>query len=220
MPLLFMDGGPSHIDLFDLKPDAPAEVRGPLKPVATTVPGVRVCEHLPLLAGRMHRVLQLRSVAHADTIHDPAVYLLPTGRRHPTPRGGLRVSPDDAPHVGGLYAALAARSGDDPLARTWVELPETMRMEARILPGQGGGFRGRRADPFRAGVTYAGEVVPPDVGLPEGVTADRLLARGDLRAALDRQLPAVEAGGFDAAQSEAVRLLAAPALRAAFDLAA
>ncbi|MBA4065189.1 MAG: hypothetical protein C0501_16040 [Isosphaera sp.] len=91
--LLFMDGGPSHIDLFDLKPDAPAEVRGPFAPIATTVPGVRVCEHLPRLAARMHHVLQLRSVRHADAIHDPAVYLTLTGRRHPTPLGGLRTSP-------------------------------------------------------------------------------------------------------------------------------
>jgi hypothetical protein len=217
--LLFMDGGPSHIDLFDLKPDAPAEVRGPFRPVATSAPGVRVCEHLPLLAARMHRVLQLRSVAHTDTIHDPAVYLTLTGRRHPTPLGGLRTSPDDAPHVGGLYSALAAGSGGGPLARAWVELPETMRMEARVLPGQGGGFLGRRADPFRAVVTDAGDAIPPSVGLPEGVTADRLLARGDLRAQLDRQLATAE-GGFDAARSEAVRLIAEPGLRAAFDLTA
>src|SRR5262245_55520446 len=71
--LLFMDGRPSHIDLFDLKPAAPAEVRGPFAPIDTSVPGVRVCEHLPKLAARMHHVLQLRSVRHADAIHDPAV---------------------------------------------------------------------------------------------------------------------------------------------------
>src|SRR5436190_11922294 len=91
--LIFLDGAPSHIDLFDLKPDAPAEVRGPFASIATSVPGVRVCEHLPHLAARMHHVLQLRSVRHADAIHDPAVYLTLTGRRHPTPLGGLRVSP-------------------------------------------------------------------------------------------------------------------------------
>ena len=143
--LLFMDGAPSHIDLFDLKPAAPAEVRGPFKPISTSVPGITVGEHLPRLAERMHRVLQLRSVRHTDAIHDPAVYLTLTGKRHPTPLGGLRVSPDDAPHIGGLYAALAERSpplrggpsrSDGLLSRTWFELPETMKMEARTLPGQ------------------------------------------------------------------------------------
>src|SRR3954470_15673281 len=72
--LLFMDGGPSHIDLFDMKPGAPAEVRGPFKPIPTTVPGVQICEHLPRLGRQMHRIAQVRSVCHAEMIHDPAVY--------------------------------------------------------------------------------------------------------------------------------------------------
>ena len=88
--LIFLDGGTSHIDLFDIKPEAPAEIRGPFQPIATSVPGVRVCEHLPGLARRMHKVLQLRSVHHTDAIHDPAVYLTLTGKRHPTPLGGLK----------------------------------------------------------------------------------------------------------------------------------
>jgi hypothetical protein len=222
--LLFMDGGTSHIDLFDLKPSAPAEVRGPFQPIATTVPGVPVCEHLPHLATRMHRVLQLRSVRHTDAIHDPAVYLTLTGKRHPTPLGGLRVSPDDAPHVGGLYSALASgdrRVAGSMLSRQWFELPETMKMEARTLPGQNGGFLGKPADPFRVEVTPDGEVVPPDFGLPAGVTADRLLLRGNLRDALDRKLRAAEsAGSFDASRRQAVGLLASSQFRTAFDLTA
>lgn len=212
--LLFMDGGPSHIDLFDLKPSAPAEIRGPFAPIATSVPGVRVCGHLPHLATRMHHVLQLRSVRHTDSIHDPAVYLTLTGRRHPTPLGGLRVSPDDAPHVGALFAALDRSPASGP---KWVELPETMKMEARTLPGQNGGFLGASADPFRCEVTPAAEVVPPAFGLPEGVDADRLLLRGNLREALDRQLAGAE-GGFDQARRSAVELLASSKLRDAFDL--
>jgi hypothetical protein len=244
-----MDGGPSHIDLFDMKPGAPAEVRGPFRPVRTKVPGVTVCEHLPRLAARMDRVLQVRSVRHEDSIHDPAVYITLTGRRHPTPLGDLKVSPDDAPHVGALFAKLDRRErsgvgGDSrPVARTaglhgrcrldsrpvarkaglhgrsmWVELPETMKMQARTLPGQNGGFLGASCDPFRAAVTPAGEPVPPPFDLPEGVDADRLLLRGNLRAALDRKLKEAEAG-FDSARARAVELLASRALRDAFDLA-
>jgi len=212
--LLFMDGGPSHIDLFDMKPDAPAEVRGPFKPIHTAVPGITVCEHLPRLASRMNRVLQLRSVRHTDAIHDPAVYLTLTGRRHPTPLGGLKVSPDDAPHVGALFARLDRRVSHAP---KWVELPETMKMEARTLPGQNGGFFGVSCDPFRAGVTHAGEPVPPPFDLPAGVDTDRLLLRGNLRSALDRKLKDAEAD-FDSARSRAVELLASGTLRDAFDL--
>jgi hypothetical protein len=212
--LLFMDGGPSHIDLFDMKPDAPAEVRGPFKPIRTAVPGVHVCEHLPRLAARMDRVLQVRSVRHTDAIHDPAVYLALTGRRHPTPLGGLKVSPDDDPHVGALFAALDRRRSSAP---KWVELPETMKMEARTLPGQNGGFFGVGCDPFRGAVSHAGEPEPPPFGLPEGVDTDRLLARGNLRGALDRKLKDTEAN-FDHARSQAVELLASGALRDAFDL--
>jgi hypothetical protein len=255
--LLFMDGGPSHIDLFDMKPGAPEEVRGPFKPIRTSVPGVSVCEHLPRLAARMDRVLQVRSVRHTDSIHDPAVYLTLTGKRHPTPLGGLKVSPDDAPHVGALYAALSASGGlgrgqrsevrsqkdqvrvssltsdlrpltsesgglRPPLAKTpapkWVELPETMKMEARTLPGQNGGLLGASCDPFRAAVSLDGHPEPPPFDLPEGVTADRLLVRGDLRGALDRKLKHAEAN-FDHARSQALELLASGAVRSAFDLA-
>src|SRR5713101_1643847 len=60
--LVFFYGGPSHIDTFDMKPNAPAEVRGEFKPIATSVTGVRVCEHLPMMARLMHKVAQVRSV--------------------------------------------------------------------------------------------------------------------------------------------------------------
>src|SRR4051812_11769689 len=78
--LLYMDGGPSHIDLWDMKPDAPEEIRGPFKPIATSVPGLRVCEHLPRVARRMHLLAQVRSVRHREGVHDPAVYQMLTGR--------------------------------------------------------------------------------------------------------------------------------------------
>src|SRR5205807_2293518 len=77
--LLFMDGGPSHLDTWDMKPDAPAEVRGPFRPIASSVPGLAVCEHLPRMARQLHRVAQVRSVGHEDTVHDPAVYQTLTG---------------------------------------------------------------------------------------------------------------------------------------------
>jgi len=214
--LIFLDGGTSHIDLFDMKPEAPAEIRGPFRPIATSVSGVRVCEHLPRLARRMHQLLQLRSLHHTDGIHDPAVYLTLTGKRHPTPLGGLKTSPDDDPHIGGLFAALAPNR---PAAVPgWFELPETMKMDGRTLPGQNGGFLGHAADPFRCPVAADGSVHAPNLDLPEGVAADRLLLRGNLRTVLDRRLAAIDANAFDAVRGQAVELLASPRFRTAFDL--
>jgi hypothetical protein len=103
-----MDGGPSHIDLCDLQPDAPAEVRGPFRPIATSLPGVRVCEHLPHTARQMHRLAQVRSVRHAETVHDPAVYQMLTGRKHVSSAGNLTVQPDDFPHMGPAFGKFDA----------------------------------------------------------------------------------------------------------------
>ncbi|HEX5443902.1 MAG TPA: DUF1501 domain-containing protein, partial [Pirellulales bacterium] len=80
--LLYMDGGPSHIDLWDLKPDAPAEIRGPYQPIATSVPGIVTSELLPHTATQMHRLVQIRGVCHQETVHDPAVYQMLTGYKH------------------------------------------------------------------------------------------------------------------------------------------
>src|SRR4051794_35704066 len=78
--LVFYYGGPSHLDTYDLKPNAPAEVRGEFKPVSTTVPGLRVCEHLPRMARVMHKVAQIRSLHHAASLHDSASIHALTGR--------------------------------------------------------------------------------------------------------------------------------------------
>lgn len=64
--LLYLDGGPSHLDLWDLKPRAPAEIRGPFQPISTSVAGTPLCEHLPLVARQMHRLVQIRSVRHQE----------------------------------------------------------------------------------------------------------------------------------------------------------
>src|SRR5213080_1867662 len=78
--LVFYYGGPSHLDTFDPKPGAPAEVRGEFRTIPTSVPGVRVCEHLPKMARLMHRVALVRSVHHAARLHDSAAIHALTGR--------------------------------------------------------------------------------------------------------------------------------------------
>ncbi len=82
--IVFYYGGPSHIDTYDLKPDAPAEVRGEFKPISTTVPGMFVCEHLPKMARVMHKVALVRSMHHQNRLHDSASTEALTGRQAPT----------------------------------------------------------------------------------------------------------------------------------------
>jgi hypothetical protein len=105
--VLLLGGGPSQIDSFDPKPDAPAEIRGPFRSMETTVPGIRVSEHLPELARRMKRVTLVRSMHHdAAPTHETGQQLLMTGR--------LNRSDDEAPHVGSIVAQVLGRSGAAP----------------------------------------------------------------------------------------------------------
>lgn len=217
--LLYMDGGPSHLDLWDRKPDAPAEIRGPFASIATSLPGVRVCEHLPFTARQIHRLTQVRSVRHAETVHDPAVYQMLTGRKHFSSAGNLTVQPSDFPQMGTAFGYVDRRPAVMPKA---IELPETMRMEARILPGQNAGFLGRTHDPFRVSLSRDGRVIPPEFDRRRDVPPTRLAKRASLLeqvnhrlAELDRRSEMVELDRF---QRQALELLARPQIRQAFDL--
>src|SRR5262245_51328337 len=79
--IVFLTGAPSHLDMFDLKPDAPAEVRGEFKPIATKVPGLHICEHLPRLAARAEKYALVRSLSHRENNHLVATHHVLTG--HP-----------------------------------------------------------------------------------------------------------------------------------------
>ena len=136
--LLLLVGGPSQLETFDPKPDAPSEIRGPFGTIATRVPGIRVSEHLPRLAARMDRVALVRSVRHdAAPIHETGHQLLQTGR--------LCQAGEEFPHFG----SVVARSGGvrrqrpasvilpGPIASTGVNIPH----------GQSAGCLGRSCDP-------------------------------------------------------------------------
>ncbi|MFO0880270.1 MAG: DUF1501 domain-containing protein [Gemmataceae bacterium] len=217
--LLYMDGGPSHIDLWDLKPGAPAEVRGPYRPIASSLPGVTVSELLPRTARCLHLVTQVRTVQHRETVHDPAVYQMLTGVKHPISAGGLTVQGDDHPHLASAFARVDAQRAVFPRC---IELPETMKMEARILPGQNAGVLGRSFDPFRVEVTPEGHVVPPPFARHGQVSAQRLESRGallervrGLAGSLERE---ADAGRLDLYQRQALDLLRQRGMTEAFDL--
>src|SRR5262245_5799836 len=107
--LVYLLGGPPHLDMFDLKPSAPAEIRGPFRPIATTLPGVQICEHLPRLARMTDRYALVRSVSHNNHNHTPMIYYTLTGRQVERPNEDNDVRPPqrgDAPHIGAVLACF------------------------------------------------------------------------------------------------------------------
>src|SRR2546421_5178959 len=105
--LFYPLGAPPHLDMFDLKPAAPAEIRGPFRPIATSVPGLQICEHLPRLARMAHKYALVRSVSHNNHNHTPMIYYTLTGRPVEQPLVDNDVRPPqrgDAPHVGAVLA--------------------------------------------------------------------------------------------------------------------
>src|SRR5579859_5615198 len=98
--VVFLFGAPAHQDIWDLKPAAPSDVRGEFRPIATTVPGIQLGEHVPRIAGLAHRLALVRSVSHPDNTHTVAMHYMLTGVRHARPNTNPRNQPDDFPCYG------------------------------------------------------------------------------------------------------------------------
>jgi hypothetical protein len=219
--LLFMSGGPAHQDTFDLKPDAPADVRGEFRPIETNVSGIRISEHLPHLARVADRYAILRSVTHPGIDHSTSAYEMLTGHRHPNPGERREPGPDDFPHLGAVAGRFRPPGTPVP---AFVALPERFYItNGPDIPGQTGGFMGRQFDAFRVNGDFSrpGFRVP-DVDLPDGLQSARLTRRQELLAGLSKgagfldRMPACE--GRDACYERAFSLLTSPETRKAFDL--
>ena len=223
--LLFLTGGPPQHDTWDPKPDAPAEVRGEFRPIATAAPGVYVSEVFPRLARRADKVCVLRSVTHGDSTHTSAGYTMLTGVTHPSANAAssslIRPSPDDHPHVGSLLAKVRPPRGGVPV---FASLPEVIKdNRVNVYPGQDAGFLGGRCAPYAIHAdTRAGTFGPPDLLLPADVTADRLTDRRLLAGQLDRLSRAADRrpdlADSDAFRDQAFALLGDRSLARAFAL--
>ncbi|MFQ5730502.1 MAG: DUF1501 domain-containing protein [Planctomycetaceae bacterium] len=145
---VFYYGGPSHLDTFDMKPDAPKEIRGGFQPVATSVPGLQICEHLPHLAKWMHKVALVRSVHHTNRLHDSAGTELFTGRQGPKgDREEFGPIPQFFPCHGAVVHYLSRHRPRDVHHAV---LPWVFHNVVDV-PCQGGGFLGSSFDPFLIG---------------------------------------------------------------------
>jgi hypothetical protein len=217
--LFFLEGGPSHIDLWDMKPQAPAEIRGEFRPIATRLPGTVVCEHLPGLAQHIHRMTLIRSVHHKIVDHNAGTYYMLTGRS-PVVGGELivRDRPENFPPIGSVLAYLQPTSSLPP----FVHLPDIMFNNGADLPGQRAGFLGPAFDPFVAGDPSAPDYRVPGLELPSEITPERLQDRCRLLQQISgtEHDPAGQAGAvWDTFRQKAYALITSTAAQRAFNLA-
>jgi hypothetical protein len=223
--LLFLTGGPSQLDTWDMKPDAPAEVRGPFQPIATNVPGIRICELFPRLARHAEKYCIVRSVTHQDTVHTSAGYAMLTGVGHPQANAvsatEIRPRSNDHPHLGSIVARVRP---DRPGMPHFVSMPEIIKDDqVNEFPGQGAGFLGKQYSPFLIEAdTKSGVFSRPEIELPLRMDTRRLESRRLLLRDLDRTFRSAEAApgvrDRDAVYQRAFSMIASAEARRAFDL--
>jgi hypothetical protein len=208
--MIVQQGGPSHLDIWDLKPDAPVEIRGPFRPIATRVPGIQVCEHLPRLAQLSDRCCLIRSMRQPSADHFAGMHICLSGRSEP---------PENAPYIGSMVSRLRPATRNIP-SYIWLQ---NMEYDAGSRY-QTGGSLGQAYAPLRVG-TYMDNPSAPGFRVknfdpPEGVSAGQLLGRRQLLGSLD---PAATGPGragdtMCRLRERALDLVTGPEARRAFDL--
>ena len=220
--LFLLHGGPSQLDIWDMKPLAPAEVRGEFKPIATRVPGIRITEHLPRLASLSHLFTIVRSMTHTAVNHNTATYWVTTG--HPPLRDLIAFSPseNDFPHLGAQIALRKAGANNSPAA---ISLPDPVSDGPYTTPGQNGGFLGAAYAPFAIyGDPNDDQFAVDGLGPGSEHSPGRLSGRRSLLRRFDEQLSRLSddphIGQMDSYQQRAFNLLTSDATRRAFNIGA
>ncbi|MBI82513.1 MAG: hypothetical protein CMJ81_04890 [Planctomycetaceae bacterium] len=228
-------GGPSHIDMFDMKPNAPAEIRGEFQPIDTTVPGLQVCEHLPQTAGTMHLSAVIRTHTHLYNTHSP--YNMLTGYSGPVGINNV-AKPTDHPSMGAVMQHAGFRSQGVP---PYLWMPSHPgHSQGKHRAGPYGGFLGRQYDPvftkyharFEDNTEGRGSRVNPPIPIGDPrmplldklppITLDRLNRRRTLLEQLDEQRSGLDASrvadNLNDFQRQAYDVLTSGKTREAFDL--
>lgn len=211
---LFLVGGPSQLDTFDMKPDAPAEIRGPYKPIRTSSPDIQISEIFPRTAKHADKFSIIRSMYHkAAGVHDTGHQMMQTGR--------LFLNGLEQPHAGSVLGYLRGSKNDLP---PHVMLPRPIGPTGGNMPhGQTAGFLGKSHDPF---VLNADPSAPnfeaPDMLPPEYISATRIDRRRSLRGMIDESVEYFEsnldAKLLDDSFNQAYTLMSSANAREAFDL--
>jgi hypothetical protein len=221
--VLFLMGGPPQHETWDPKPEAPAEIRGELKPIPSAVPGLSVGELMPRVARLTDKIAVLRAVSTKDNAHSSSGYWMLTGYPHqPTNNENATPGfPNDWPWFGAVVQKLAAARGPMPPA---VRLPEEIWNTGHIVwPGQDAGFLGRASDPWLLTCDpSAPKFEVAGLGLPGELPELRFDGRRSLLDQVNRHLDAADRGGapsrWDAISQQAFDLLRSPKGRQAFEL--
>ena len=226
-------GGPSHIDMFDMKPQAPLEIRGEFSPIPTSVPGLTICEHLPRLSQWMHRATLIRTFSHMFNSHDPLPFM--TGFTDGNP--AAQAMPTDPPDIGAICQYLGRGPKDLPGAVCMPCFPGSGEKGHRRR-GPYGGFLGKQYDPLftLCKPTFArepkvanydpvmalGEPVPPTADTLADMTVERLDRRRALISQIDSEFARTQGSRaidtMNDAQRRAFLLLTSGRTRDAFDL--
>jgi hypothetical protein len=205
--LIWQGGGPSHIDTWDPKPDAPAEIRGSFDPIDTNVSGIQISEHLPLTAKQMDKIALIRSITTNEGAHERGTHYMLTGF---TPLPGFQVP--------GFGAVVSKFRGSRSALPPYIAVPSPLSY------GGEAGFLGAALNPFSpSGDPASSSFSVRDLDLPGGITGERAESRRSLREAIDGSFKRYEKGS-DAIRAtgefynRAYTLLSSQDARAAFDL--
>jgi hypothetical protein len=223
--VIFCWGGMSHLDTLDLKPRAPAEVRGPFRPIATVTPGIQIGEHLPRLARQTDHLAIVHSIHHNSSAHGKGMYWNLTGHSPPQPEAAVNQppSPDDWPSLTAQVAKFRPAAKGLPHA---VQLPYPFVDNNTLQAGESAGFLGQTWDPVilrtPRGKPFGGvsrDLGAPVLNLAQGTSTNKLEARRALRKRLDPPAIGTRAErSLDHFHELALDMLLNPQVRQAFDL--
>jgi hypothetical protein len=220
---IFLCGGPSQLDLWDPKPDAPDGIRGPFRPIATRVPGIHFTELIPRVAAHAEKLAVVRSMNHGSNDHNFGIAHTLLGRR-PDPPNDLYVARQDHPALGAILHRLR---GDCGLLPPWVIVPRPFTTLSPPHKGQGAGFLGAAYDAVALDEPKIDSLAPKDLrlatlDLPDDVDDRRFGRRQALLIGTEGARPATATpeahARWEAHAAKAVDMLNGPACRAAFDL--
>jgi uncharacterized protein (DUF1501 family) len=242
---IFLSGGLAQHDSFDLKPNAPDDIRGEFRPIRTRTPGIQICEHLPSLAQRSHLWALVRSLTHRTNDHSAGHMMMLTGRSDLPPGfSPNQPRPSDWPSIAAVAGAATPPRNNLPPA---VVLPEKLvHYSGRVIPGQFAGLMGQQRDPWFIEASPFDPIAygaypdyefdhqerphpaprrrfqAPNIALPEGVGPGRLGDRLGLLHQVDRQRRDLErsatVGSFDQFSRGAIAMLTDRRTRQAFDV--
>lgn len=218
--IVFLTGAASHHDTFDMKLDAPAEIRGEFQPIATSIPGYQICEHLPKLAALANKYSVIRTFSHNDNNHLMSTHHVLTGAMQPGGFFDKVASRDDWPCYAAGCEFLRPRADGIP---TGVNLPTFLMSSPLTWPGQTSGFLGPKYDPWQiTSDPNDPKFKVENLSLPQGLDISRLSHRQNLLGEVNRQQrvlgEAAESRRLNASQELAFSLLTSSRLSQAFEM--